>query len=199
MHDPRLSSDANGMRNVPAACVKPMIQGDGRWRCSVEEWTDRAVEAMLAKFIRPTESVFIPIFGPRARCLADRMERCGADMMVLESSQEWPIAQEEIIDELRKRKPSMVVLTQEEPAMTPKLQIPMIGSVCQELDIILALDWSDRQPLDVLPLDDWLLDVMISELDRETGSGRGQVLMTYNDRAAARMRTRRSSQTCIEE
>ncbi|MHA6484298.1 aminotransferase class V-fold PLP-dependent enzyme [Paenibacillus sp. strain BS8-2] len=144
-----------------------------------------AVQWLLKRMLRHSESVLVPIFGPDGERHADLCEKIGADVMTLEQKFGEVFDQETIIAELRQRKPSVLLIAHGDSRIGQLQPLYKLGRVCLELDILFLVDVSATSGIVPIHADEWYVDAILTGTASEQ-SGKEQPL-AINEQVAARI------------
>ncbi|MDQ6419143.1 aminotransferase class V-fold PLP-dependent enzyme [Paenibacillus sp. LHD-117] len=150
-----------------------------------------AVQWVLERLLRHSESVFVPIYGEAGEKLAEICERLGSDVITAEQERGAVFEQEDLIAELRRRKPSMLIVAHGDPSTGQLQPLDELGRVCRELDILFLVDVSATAGDVPIRADAWHIDAIL------TGHGHRLHLpldlqpIAYNEQIEVRLRGRR--------
>ncbi|MCR2805504.1 aminotransferase class V-fold PLP-dependent enzyme [Paenibacillus soyae] len=162
-----------------------LFQRDAGWSLPAVGRREEIMNALLGSLIRPSETVLVPVYGPRGRSIADLCERLGADPVVLEMAEADGFDLAGLENELRRRRPVLVAISHGEPLSGMSRSMEKIGSLCQELDILFVADCTATFGSTLVQAEKWHLDAAIG-----APISRMVIPVSYNERALARMRHR---------
>ncbi|MEK3882249.1 hypothetical protein [Paenibacillus sp. PL2-23] len=160
------------------------------WSHPVSGSDSEVMEALLVSLIRPTETVLVPVYGPRGRGFAAICEACGADPMVLDREGEPVIDLKELEAELRRRRPSVLIVSHSEPPAQGSAFMEATGSICQELDVLLVADCAETFGDIPILSEGWHLDAVVGA----PLPSLSLTVVAYNERALAKLHNRRDSE-----
>ncbi len=143
---------------------------------------------LLERLLRHSESVLVPIYGNGGEALADICEKLGADVVTVERERGNVFQQDALIAELRRRKPSMLIVAHGEIATSQLQPLDELGRACRELDILFMVDVAATSGIVPINADDWHADAIATgPTTYLTGSAILQAI-AYNDSIKARLR-----------
>ncbi|MHA7963135.1 pyridoxal-phosphate-dependent aminotransferase family protein [Paenibacillus sp. CAU 1782] len=175
------------------AMLKVLLQTSNGFSFTGSGVPRSGTELLAEKLLRHSETVLVPVYGGDGLRLAGRLERCGADVVTME--QQWGriFDPDEIVKEMKKRRPALVSLVHGDLTTGKMQSLEEIGKACQELDILLLVDVGATSGCVPLRIDDWQVDAV--------AGGPGKCLcipdmieqISYNERVEARLAGRRWS------
>lgn len=152
----------------------------------------QVVQSLLLSLIKPSESILVPVYGPRGHTIAELCEQSGADAIVLERDWGGAFEPEEITCELRRRRPSLVVIAHGEAVSGIRQPLEEIGRVCQELDILFIADCSATFGRVDVRAEEWYLDAAVGAKYQGSAVPASLTPVSYNERVLAKMKARHS-------
>ena len=157
------------------------------------------LETVLTGAICPGEKVLIPAFGRFGYLLAEILERCGADITILEREWGTVFEPEEIETELKKGGYKAVACIHGETSTSMMQPLEEIGKICKKYDVLLIVDTVATLGGVDVRVDEWGLDACIAGTQKCISAPSGSALITYNNRiseiAHARKRVEKGIKT----
>lgn len=187
------------LMNESMAMLRKVFQTKNTWAYPVDGTSRSGLEAVLTSLIRTGDSVLIPIYGRFGYLLTEIAERCGADVSRMEKPWGSVYDPEEIIREIRKRRPRIVAIVHGETSTGRIQPLEEIGRACRELDVLLVVDAVATIGGVPVMTDAWHLDAVIGGTQKCLSIPSGLAPLTYNERAEARILSRKSIELGLQE
>ncbi|MFC7392967.1 pyridoxal-phosphate-dependent aminotransferase family protein [Scopulibacillus cellulosilyticus] len=170
------------LMNETMDLLKYVFQTENKWAFPVDGTSRAGLEAVLCSVIEPGDKVLIPIFGRFGYLLQEIASRCGAEVCTVEKEWGQIFEPEEVINEIKKVNPKLVVIVHGETS-TGRLQpLEEIGRFCRENDVLIAVDAVATLAGVDVRTDEWWLDAVIAGTQKSIGVPSGMAPLTYNDR-----------------
>lgn len=139
------------------------------------------LETVLTGAICPGDKVLIPAFGRFGYLLAEILERCGADITLLEREWGTVFDPQEIEDELNKNSYKCVACIHGETSTSMMQPLDEIGEICERHGVLLIVDSVATLGGAEVKVDEWKLSACISGTQKCISAPSGSALITYND------------------
>lgn len=179
------------LMNETMEMLRDLFRTVNRWAYPVDGTSRAGIEAVLTGIIEPGERVLVPIFGRFGYLLAEIAERCGAEVVTIETNWGTVFSPEDIIAAIDREKPSIVAIVHGETS-TGRLQpLAEIGHACRERDILLVVDAVATIGGVPVETDGWKLDAVIGGTQKCLSVPSGMSPITYNERIEARLLKRK--------
>ena len=148
------------------------------------------LETVLTGAICPGDKVLIPAFGRFGYLLAEILERCGADITLLEKEWGTVFDPQEIEDALKKDSYKAVACIHGETSTSMMQPLDELGEICEKygaliVDAVATLGGAE------VKVDDWKLSACISGTQKCISAPSGSALITYNEQIGEIVRKRK--------
>jgi (S)-ureidoglycine-glyoxylate aminotransferase len=140
------------------------------------------LETVLTGAICPGDKVLIPAFGRFGYLLSEILERCGADITIIEREWGTVFEPEEIEAELKKGGYKAVACIHGETSTSMMQPLDEIGKICKKYDALLIVDCVATLGGVDIRVDEWGLDACIAGTQKCISAPSGSALITYNDK-----------------
>lgn len=181
---------AGGENTLPSEIermLNRLFQREAGWSHPAAGSHEEVMDAILASLIRPSETVLVPVYGPRGQSIADLCERIGADPVMLMKEGDETFDMDSLEIELRRRRPAAVVVSHGEPRSSGCREMEEIGCLCQELDILFVADCGATFGTIPVMAEKWHLDAAVGAPILPACTP-----VTYSERALAKLLNRRN-------
>ena len=138
------------------------------------------LETVLTGAICPGDKVLIPAFGRFGYLLAEILERCGADITLLEKEWGTVFDPQEIEDALKKDSYKAVACIHGETSTSMMQPLEELGEICERYGALLIVDAVATLGGVDVKVDDWKLSACISGTQKCISAPSGSALITYN-------------------
>ncbi len=138
------------------------------------------LETVLTGAICPGDKVLIPAFGRFGYLLAEILERCGAEITLVE--REWGTVFEldEIEAELKKQSYKAVACVHGETSTSMMQPLDGLGKLCKQYGALLIVDAVATLGGADVRVDEWEIDACIAGTQKCISAPSGSALITYN-------------------
>ncbi|MBM7563144.1 pyridoxal-phosphate-dependent aminotransferase family protein [Paenibacillus sacheonensis] len=177
--------------NETMEMLRELFRTSNRWAYPVDGTSRSGLEAVLTGLIEPGERVLVPIFGRFGYLLAEIAERCGAEVLAIET--EWGTVFEpaEVVAAIDRLQPGLVAIVHGETSTGRMQPLAEIGRACRERDVLLVVDAVATIGGAPVETDAWMLDAVIGGTQKCLSVPSGMSPITYNDRVEARLLKRK--------
>ncbi|MGL5259040.1 MAG: pyridoxal-phosphate-dependent aminotransferase family protein [Lachnospiraceae bacterium] len=138
------------------------------------------VETVLTAAICPGDKVLIPSYGRFGYLLAEILERCGADITILEREWGTVFTPEEVEEALKKDTYKAVAIVHGETSTSMMQPLDEIGKICKKYDALLLVDAVATLGGADVRVDEWLIDGCASGTQKCISAPSGSSLITVN-------------------
>lgn len=138
------------------------------------------LETVLIGAICPGDKVLIPAFGRFGYLLAEILERCGADITLLEREWGTVFDPQEIEDALKKDSYKAVACIHGETSTSMMQPLKELGDICERYGALLIVDSVATLGGADVKVDEWKLSACISGTQKCISAPSGSALITYN-------------------
>lgn len=162
--------------------LRYVFQTENKRAFPVDGTSRSGIEAVLASILEQGDKVLVPVFGRFGYLLTEMVDRCNAEMHMMEA--EWGNVFDpgDIIAEAKKVKPKVIVVVHGETS-TGRLQpIKELGEFCRENDILLVVDAVATLGGVEFKPDEWNVDAVITGTQKCLAVPTGMSPLTYNNR-----------------
>jgi (S)-ureidoglycine-glyoxylate aminotransferase len=176
-----------------------VFQTKNRWTLLIDGTARSAIEAALASLIEPGDRVLVPIFGRFGHLKVEIAQRCGGEVIPLETEWGSVFATEALEAAIKKNRPKLVAVSHGDTSTTMAQPLEALGKICRQYDAILYVDATATLGGMDLPADAWQLDVVSAGLQKCLGGPSGSAPLTLNDRAEKRISRRRHTEQGLRQ
>ncbi|MDO5785640.1 MAG: alanine--glyoxylate aminotransferase family protein [Eubacteriales bacterium] len=138
------------------------------------------LETVLTGAICPGDKVLIPAFGRFGYLLSEILERCGAEITLLEREWGTVFEPDEIEAELKKGGYKAVACIHGETSTSMMQPMEEIGKLCKKYDALLIVDTVATLGGVDIRVDEWGIDGCIAGTQKCISAPSGSALITYN-------------------
>lgn len=143
------------------------------------------LETVLTGAICPGDKVLIPAFGRFGYLLSEILERCGAEITLIEREWGTVFEPDEIEAELKKGGYKAVACIHGETSTSMMQPMEEIGKLCKKYDALLIVDTVATLGGVDIRVDEWGIDGCIAGTQKCISAPSGSALVTYNDKISA--------------
>lgn len=158
-----------------------LFQTKNRQTYVVDTTSRGGLETVLTGAICPGDKVLIPAFGRFGYLLAEILERCGADITLLERDWGTVFDPEEIEEALKKDSYKAVACIHGETSTSMMQPLEEIGKLCERYGALLIVDSVATLGGTPVKVDEWKLSACISGTQKCVSAPSGSALITYNE------------------
>lgn len=174
--DPEFTALMNETMEM-ARCV---FQTQNKQTYVVDTTSRGGLETVLTGAVCPGDKVLIPAFGRFGYLLAEILERCGADITLLEREWGTVFEPEEIEEALKKDHYKVVACIHGETSTSMMQPLEEIGAICERYGALLIVDSVATLGGAEVKVDEWKLSACISGTQKCISAPSGSALITYN-------------------
>ncbi len=138
------------------------------------------LETVLTGAICPGDKVLIPSFGRFGYLLAEILERCGAEITLLEREWGTVFEPEEIEEALKKDTYKAVACIHGETSTSMMQPLDELGKICERYGALLIVDSVATLGGAEVKVDEWKLSACVSGTQKCVSAPSGSALITYN-------------------
>ncbi|MGF7050677.1 (S)-ureidoglycine-glyoxylate aminotransferase [Paenibacillus sp. DS2015] len=179
------------LMNTTMEMLREVFQTSNRWSYPVDGTSRSGIEAVLVSLICPGDKVLVPIFGRFGHLLVEIAERCGAEVVWMETEWGTVFDPETVIKAIHEHKPAIVAMVHGETSTGRMQPLSEIGHTCRELDVLLVIDAVATIGGTPVETDAWMLDAVIGGTQKCISVPSGMAPMTYNDRVERKLLLRK--------
>ncbi|MBR3204880.1 MAG: alanine--glyoxylate aminotransferase family protein [Bacillus sp. (in: Bacteria)] len=177
--------------NETMTLLRSLFQTENRWAYPIDGTSRSGLEAVLASVIEPGDSMLVPVFGRFGHLLIEIGQRYGAEVHTMECEWGTVFDPDDIIKEIKQVKPKIVAMVHGETS-TGRLQpLKQIGEACRALDALFIVDAVATIGGVEVKVDEWKIDAAIGGTQKCLSVPSGMSPITYNDRVAAVIESRK--------
>ncbi|WP_166238669.1 pyridoxal-phosphate-dependent aminotransferase family protein [Paenibacillus turpanensis] len=179
------------LMNETMEMLRELFQTENRWSYPVDGTSRSGLEAALLGLIEPGDKVLVPIYGRFGHLLVEIAERCGAQVVTLETEWGGVFDPEQVISAIKRECPALVAIVHGETSTGQLQPLKEIGRACRELGVLLVVDavaTIGGVPVDT---DAWMLDAVVGGTQKCLSVPSGMAPLTYNERAEAKLLRRK--------
>lgn len=180
------------LMNTVMQMLREVFQTSNQWAFPVDGTSRSGLEAVLVSLIAPGDKVLVPIYGRFGHLLVEIAERCGAEVVVIETVWGEVFDPATIITAIHTHKPAIVAMVHGETSTGRMQPMDGIGQVCRELDIMLVVDAVATIGGTPVLTDEWMIDAVIGGTQKCLSVPAGMAPVTYNSRVEQRLLARKT-------
>ena len=158
-----------------------VFQTKNRQTYLVDTTSRGGLETVLTGAICPGDKGLITAFGRFGYLLAEILERCGADITLLEKEWGTVFDPQEVEDALKKDSYKAVACIHGETSTSMMQPLKEIGEICERYGVLLIVDAVATLGGTEVKVDDWKLSACISGTQKCISAPSGSALITYNE------------------
>ncbi|GGH49598.1 purine catabolism protein PucG [Paenibacillus silvae] len=186
--DPEFTS----LMNNTMAMLRELYMTSNVWSYPVDGTSRSGIEAVLVSLIQPGDKVLVPVYGRFGHLLVEISERCGAEVVFVDTEWGKVFDPEEIIKAIHLHKPKLVAVVHGETSTGQMQSLADVGKVCRELDILLVVDAVATIGGTPVETDAWYLDAVIGGTQKCLSVPSGMAPITYNNRVEQQLMSRKT-------
>ncbi|MDO4287512.1 MAG: alanine--glyoxylate aminotransferase family protein [Eubacteriales bacterium] len=168
------------MMNETMEMERLLFQTKNKQTYLVDTTSRGGLETILTGAICPGEKVLIPAFGRFGYLLAEILERCGAEITLLEREWGTVFDPQEVEDALKKDSYKAVAIIHGETSTSMMQPLKEIGEICERYGALLIVDTVATLGGAEVKVDDWKLSACIAGTQKCISAPSGSALVTYN-------------------
>lgn len=157
-----------------------LFQTQNKQTYVVDTTSRGGLETVLTGAICPGDKVLIPAFGRFGYLLYEILERCGAEITLLEKDWGTVFDPEEIEEALKKDTYKAVACIHGETSTSMMQPLDEIGKICERYGALLIVDSVATLGGAEVHVDEWKLSACISGTQKCVSAPSGSALVTYN-------------------
>ncbi|OLP65147.1 Purine catabolism protein PucG [Bacillus pumilus] len=177
--------------NETMTLLRSLFQTENKWAYPIDGTSRSGIEAVLASVIEPGDVMLVPVFGRFGHLLIEIGQRYGADVHTIECEWGTVFEQDTIINEMQQVKPKIVAMVHGETSTGRIQPLEHIGEACRALDALLIVDAVATIGGVEVKVDEWKIDAAIGGTQKCLSVPSGMSPITYNDRVAAIIESRK--------
>ncbi|WP_211748302.1 alanine--glyoxylate aminotransferase family protein [Paenibacillus sp. Marseille-Q4541] len=185
--DPEFTS----LMNETMEMVREVFQTSNEWSFPVDGTSRSGIEAVLVSIIEPGDKVLVPIFGRFGHLLVEISQRCGAEVVFIETEWGNVFDPQVVIDAITLHKPDIVAIVHGETSTGQMQPLAEIGKACRELDILFVVDAVATIGGVPVKTDAWNIDAVMGGTQKCISVPPGMAPITYNKRIEAKLLSRK--------
>ncbi|GGJ21270.1 pyridoxal-phosphate-dependent aminotransferase family protein [Paenibacillus hunanensis] len=180
------------LMNETMEMLRGLFVTDNQWCYPIDGTSRSGLEAVLVSIIEPGDRVLVPIYGRFGHLLTEIAERCGGEVMTLETEWGTVFDPEQVKEAIREFRPAIVAMVHGETSTGCMQPLREIGHFCREQDVLLVVDAVATIGGVPLYVDDWKLDAVIGGTQKCLSVPSGMAPITYNERIERKILARKS-------
>ncbi len=180
------------LMNETMEMLRGLFVTDNQWCYPIDGTSRSGLEAVLVSIIEPGDRVLVPIYGRFGHLLTEIAERCGGEVMTLETEWGTVFEPEQVKEAIREFRPAIVAMVHGETSTGCMQPLREIGHFCREQDVLLVVDAVATIGGVPLYADDWKLDAVIGGTQKCLSVPSGMAPITYNERIERKILARKS-------
>ena len=168
--------------NETMSLYREIFQTNNKWTFLVDGTARSAIETIMVSVLEPGDKVLVPMFGRFGHLLVEIAQRCGANVVTIETEWGSVFDPNQIEEAIRREQPKMVALNQGDTSTTMAQPLEDIGTICRNNDVLLFVDATASIVGMDLPVDDWKIDAVSIGLQKCLAGPPGSAPITFNGR-----------------
>ncbi|WP_322903767.1 alanine--glyoxylate aminotransferase family protein [Paenibacillus campi] len=180
------------LMNETMEMLRGLFVTDNQWCYPIDGTSRSGLEAVLVSIIEPGDRVLVPIYGRFGHLLTEIAERCGAEVMTVETEWGTVFQPEQVKEAILSFRPAIVAMVHGETSTGCMQPLREIGHFCREHDMLFVVDAVATIGGVPLYTDDWKLDAVIGGTQKCLSVPSGMAPITYNERIERKILARKS-------
>ncbi|WP_322922702.1 alanine--glyoxylate aminotransferase family protein [Paenibacillus campi] len=180
------------LMNETMEMLRGLFVTDNQWCYPIDGTSRSGLEAVLVSIIEPGDRVLVPIYGRFGHLLTEIAERCGAEVMTVETEWGTVFQPEQVKEAILSFRPAIVAMVHGETSTGCMQPLREIGHFCREHDVLFVVDAVATIGGVPLYTDDWKLDAVIGGTQKCLSVPSGMAPITYNERIERKILARKS-------
>lgn len=168
------------LMNETMEMERQVFQTNNRQTYVVDTTSRGGLETVLTGAVCPGDKVLIPAFGRFGYLLAEILERCGAEITLLEREWGTVFDPQEIEDELKKDCYKAVACIHGETSTSMMQPLDELGEICEKYGALLIVDSVATLGGAEVKVDEWKFSACIAGTQKCISAPSGSALITYN-------------------
>lgn len=168
------------LMNETMEMERQVFQTNNRQTYVVDTTSRGGLETVLTGAVCPGDKVLIPAFGRFGYLLAEILERCGAEITLLEREWGTVFDPQEIEDVLKKDSYKVVACIHGETSTSMMQPLDELGEICEKYGALLIVDSVATLGGAEVKVDEWKLSACIAGTQKCISAPSGSALITYN-------------------
>jgi (S)-ureidoglycine-glyoxylate aminotransferase len=168
------------LMNETMEMERQVFQTNNRQTYVVDTTSRGGLETVLTGAVCPGDKVLIPAFGRFGYLLAEILERCGAEITLLEREWGTVFDPQEIEDALKKDSYKAVACIHGETSTSMMQPLDELGKICERYGALLIVDSVATLGGAEVKVDEWKLSACIAGTQKCISAPSGSALITYN-------------------
>ncbi|MCD8355831.1 MAG: alanine--glyoxylate aminotransferase family protein [Clostridia bacterium] len=168
------------LMNETMEMERQVFQTKNKQTYLVDTTSRGGLETILTGTICPGDKVLIPAYGRFGYLQAEILERCGADITMLEREWGTVFDPQEIEDALKKDSYKAVAIVHGETSTSLMQPLDEIGEICERYGALLIVDAVATLGGAEVKVDEWKLSACIAGTQKCISAPSGSALVTYN-------------------
>lgn len=185
--DPEFTS----LMNETMEMLSEVFQTSNQWSFPVDGTSRSGIEALLVSIIEPGDKVLVPIYGRFGHLFVEIAQRCGAEVVFIETEWGSVFDPKTVIEAIHTHKPDIVAMVHGETSTGQMQPLAEVGKVCRELDILFVVDAVATIGGVPVETDTWNIDAVIGGTQKCISVPSGMAPITYNERIEAKLASRK--------
>lgn len=177
--------------NETMEMLRRLFATKNKWAYPVDGTSRSGIEAVMVSLIAPGDRVLIPIFGRFGHLLHEIAERCGAEVVTIETAWGSVFAPGEVAAAIERVEPDVVAIVHGETSTGRVQPLAEIGQACRKHDALLIVDAVATIGGIPVETDKWMLDAVVGGTQKCLSVPSGMAPITYNERAEAKLLKRK--------
>jgi len=179
------------LMNETSAMIRDVFRTTNERALPVDGSSRAGIEAALTAVIEPGDRVLVPVFGRFGHLLVEISERLGAVVETLEVGWGTVFDPTVVATAVRQKRPQVLALVHGETSTGRVQPFDGIGDACREVGALFVVDAVATLAGVPFETDLWKVDVAVAGAQKCLSVPAGMAPVTWNDRAEAKMRSRR--------
>ena len=185
--------------NEVMVLYRQIFRTENHWTLLIDGTARAGIEACLTSMIVPGDKVLVPIFGRFGHLLMEICQRCGANVVTLETDWGTVFEPDQITDAIRINAPNLVAMVHGDTSTTMAQPLDEIGPICREAGALLYVDATATLGGNPVEVDSWKLDAVTAGLQKCMSGPPGCAQTTLNERVAERVKSRKHIEAGIRQ
>lgn len=178
--------------NETMEMLRELYITDNQWAFPVDGTSRSGLEAVMVSLIEPGDKVLVPIYGRFGHLLTEIAERCGADVVTIETEWGTVFDPQTVQQAILQHRPTIVAMVHGETSTGCMQPLAEIGHFCREHDVLFIVDAVATIGGVPFYTDEWKVDAVMGGTQKCLSVPSGMAPITYNDRVERKIQNRKS-------
>ncbi|CAM4007013.1 pyridoxal-phosphate-dependent aminotransferase family protein [Alkalicoccus chagannorensis] len=179
------------LMNETMTLTRRLFHSDNHWAFPIDGTSRSGMEAVMVSLIEPGDRVLIPIYGRFGWLLTEIADRCGAEIITMETEWGSVFAPEDVIARIEEEQPKITAIVHGETSTGCLQPLEEIGRAVRSQGGLFLVDAVATIGGVAFHMDDWHVDAVVGGTQKCISGPSGSAPVCYNDRVERTLAPRR--------